>query len=561
MSKLSSQFSQQSPKLGPKQGPQNAIALSLFASRISAVCEEMGALLQRASFSPNIRDRLDFSCAVFDAQGRLSAQAAHIPVHLGSMAYAMAGIVADIAWAPGDMVVLNNPFKGGTHLPDVTLIAPVFAQVSADNSSSESPNKELVAFVTNRAHHADIGADSPGSMPLSTFLEEEGLIIDPAYLLRGGEINQPLFDELMTVMRNPHISRGDFSAQIGANRLGVERLGTLINTQGAQEFLHWLSAYNDYAREVAASALIEIPDGEYQFTDLMDDDGQGNQDLAIVCKITIRKGQVHVDFAGSAAQATGNINCPESVTAAAVYYAFRCLMPEALPGCAGAFEDIELAVPKGSFLNAAAPAAVAAGNVETSMRVVDVVLGALAQAVPQRICAAAHGGMNNLAMGWHGNTDERTSDKEVSDEGLKHNTAWDYYETMGGGLGAGPLAPGLHARQAHMTNTLNTPIEVMESVYPLRVTRYSIRTGTGGQGTHPGGDGIAREIQFLGPARVTLLTERRRHAPWGLSGGGPGAVGENQLNGQILAAKCSVTVTVGDVLCLHSPGGGGWGKT
>lgn len=511
--------------------PSQAIDLSLFASRISAVCDEMGAVLQRASFSPNIRDRLDFSCAVFDAEGRLSAQAAHIPVHLGSMAYAMAGIVAGIDWASGDMVVLNNPYKGGTHLPDVTLIAPVYT------------DEKLIAFAVNRAHHADIGSDSPGSMPLSTCLQEEGMIIDPSYLLRGGEINTKLFDELMARMRNQQVARGDFSAQIGANRLGVARLQTLINTRGADDFLHWLAAYNDYARRLAAAALEIIPDGEYAFSDRMDDDGQGTQDLPINVCITAHGGHMHVDFSGSALQCAGNINCPISVTAAGVFYAFRCLMPANVPGCAGAFMDIELAVPQGSFLNAHAPAAVAAGNVETSMRVVDAVLGALAQAVPDRIPAAAHGGMNNLAMGWH-----------------EPGAAWDYYETMGGGMGAGPRHAGLHGVQAHMTNTLNTPIEVLETVYPLRVRRYALRRGSGGAGRHAGGDGIQRAIEFLGPARYTLLTERRRHAPWGLHGAEAGVCGENHFNDEPVPGKCSATAQPGDVLTLSSPGGGGWGE-
>ena len=509
----------------------DAVALSLFASRIGAVCEEMGAVLQRASFSPNIRDRLDFSCAVFDARGYLSAQAAHIPVHLGSMAYAMKDIVGGIAWAPGDMVVLNNPFKGGTHLPDVTLIAPVFA------------DEKLIAFAANRAHHADIGADSPGSMPLSRSLAEEGLVIDPAHLLRGGEVNEGLFESLMAKLRNPQTARGDFSAQIAANRLGSKRLSALINSLGAQEFTKRLQAYNAYAQALAASALAEIPDGKYRFTDVMDGDGQGNQDHPIACEITAKAGHMLVDFSGSAAQTAGNINCPESVTAAGVYYAFRCLMPASVPGCAGTFADIKLKVPQGSFLNANDGAAVAAGNVETSMRVVDAVLGALAQAVPDKIPAATHGGMNNLAMGWHAG-----------------NAPWDYYETMGGGLGGGPRHPGLHAVQAHMTNTLNTPIEVLEGNYPLRVQRYAIRQGSGGAGQHPGGNGIERVIEFCGPARVTLLTERRRHRPWGLAGGGDGKAGENRLNGQTVAPKCHLEVAAGDVLSLHSPGGGGWGR-
>lgn len=511
--------------------PSQAIDLSIFASRIGAVCDEMGAALQRASFSPNIRDRLDFSCAVFDAEGRLSAQAAHIPVHLGSMAYAMAGIVAGVEWAPGDMVVLNNPYKGGTHLPDVTLIAPVFV------------DHRLVAFAVNRAHHADIGSDSPGSMPLSTSLQEEGVVIDPAHLLRAGEIDRDFFDGLMMNMRNQRVARGDFQAQIGANRLGVERLQGLISQRGADDFLHWLAQYNDYARRLAAAALQQIPDGQYRFADCMDDDGQGAFDVPINVCITARGGHMHVDFNASAAQTAGNINCPVPVTAAAVFYAFRCLMPDNVPGCAGAFMDIDLAVPTGSLLNAQAPCAVAAGNVETSMRVVDTVLGALAQALPERIPAAAHGGMNNLAMGWHAD-----------------DISWDYYETMGGGLGGSSRYAGLHGVQAHMTNTLNTPVEVLETVYPLRVRRYELRRGSGGAGRYPGGNGVCREIEFLGPARFTLLTERRRHPPWGLRGGEAGACGENRFNGKPLAGKCSITAHAKDVLGLCSPGGGGWGE-
>lgn len=507
------------------------IELSVFASRIEAVCGEMGAVLKRAAFSPNIRDRLDFSCAVFDASGRLSAQAAHIPVHLGSMAYAMADIVSSLDWAPGDMAVFNDPYLGGTHLPDVTLVAPLFV------------DGELIAFAANRAHHADIGADSPGSMPLSTRLEEEGLIIPPSYLVRGGEVDDALFDELMAPMRNPRIARGDFSAQIAANRVALSRLDALIEREGAVAFLDRLAAYNEYARRLAVSALKRIPDGEYRFADVMDGDGQGADDLPIVCRIRARSGKIEVDFTGSAEQVAGNVNCPISVTAAGVLYAFRCLMPDDVPGCAGAFHDIELSVPEGSLLNARRPAAVAAGNVETSMRVVDAVLGALAQALPDEIPAASHGGMNNLALGRHGG-----------------DAPWDYYETMGGGLGGGPKHAGASAVQAHMTNTRNTPIEVLESHYPMRVTRYALRRGSGGAGLHPGGDGIEREIEFLEPAQYTLLTERRRHAPWGLNGGEDGKTGENRLNGGALPSKCSGEVAVGDRLWLASPGGGGWGS-
>ncbi|MDT0634030.1 hydantoinase B/oxoprolinase family protein [Spectribacter hydrogenoxidans] len=507
-----------------------AIELSLFAHRIRAVCEEMGAVLQRAAFSPNIRDRLDFSCAVFDASGYLSAQAAHIPVHLGSMAYAMRGIVSDRDWAPGDMLVLNDPFLGGTHLPDVTMIAPLFDR------------GRLIAFVANRAHHADIGAESPGSMPLSSSLDEEGLVIAPTRLLRDDRIDEAVFNRLVAPLRDATISRGDFSAQISANRVGLQRLQALIDAQGADGFLQALTDYNEYARRLAASALAAIPDGDYRFTDHLDDDGQGNRDLAIACRIRARQGAMQVDFTGSAGQTAGNVNCPISVTAAATLYVFRCLMPADLPGCAGAFHDIDISAPAGSLLNAQRPAAVAAGNVETSQRIVDAVLGALAEALPERIPAASHGGMNNLAMGWH--------------EGER---PWDYYETMGGGLGGGPVRTGASAVQAHMTNTRNTPVEVLERHFPVRVRRYEIRRGTGGGGRHPGGDGLLRELEFLGPARYTLLTERRRRAPWGLAGGGDGAMGDNRLNGQALPGKCQGRVGAGDRLVVASPGGGGWG--
>lgn len=508
----------------------DSIELSLFANRIAAVCDQMGAVLARAAFSPNIRDRLDFSCAVFDASGRLSAQAAHIPVHLGSMAYAMAGIVAAREWAPGEMIALNDPFMGGTHLPDVTVIAPLFV------------GGELIAFAANRAHHSDIGAESPGSMPLSSRLEEEGVVIPPTRLMIDDELDEAQFAQLIAPMRNTTIARGDFSAQISANRLGLQRLRGLIDSHGTDGFRQCLAAYNEYARRLAGSALACVPDGTYHCTDYLDDDGQGNTDLPITCTITADKGHMHVDFAGSSGQTEGNVNCPLSVTAAGALYAFRCLMPEAVPGCAGAFHDIALTAPKGSLLNASRPAAVAAGNVETSQRVVDAVLGALAKALPERIPAASHGGMNNLAMGWH-DTDAN----------------WDYYETMGGGLGGGPERAGASAVQAHMTNTRNTPIEVLEMNFPLRVRRYAIRTGTGGAGLHPGGDGIERELEFLGPARYTLLTERRWQSPWGLCGGSCGVRGDNLLNGQRLPPKCQGQVNAGDRLSLRSPGGGGWG--
>ncbi len=511
----------------------NPVELSIFANRIEAVCDEMGAALQRAAFSPNIRDRLDYSCAVFDASGELCAQAAHIPVHLGSMAFAMRGIVEGIDWQDGDMVILNDPYMGGTHLPDVTLIAPIFM------------DKKLLGFVTNRAHHADIGAEQPGSMPLSTSLEEEGLVIKPQKLVEHHRINETRLTRLMQSMRNPAESRGDFSAQIAANRRGRKRLLELIQQMGAKHYTSALEALNNYAEQLALSSFNTIPNGEYSFSDVLDDDGLGHADIQIEAAIVVKQGNVVVDFSGTSSQVGGNVNCPVSVTAAAVYYVFRCLLPPQAPACAGSFRSISIMAEAGSLLNANFPAAVVAGNVETSTRVVDVVLGALAKAIPEQIPSASHGSMNNLAMGSPGD---------------KYVQAWDYYETIGGGMGASEIYDGLDAVQTHMTNTLNTPIESLEMTFPIRVNRYQVRKDSGGKGKHTGGAGIVREFEFLQAANATLLTERRTHAPWGLHGGHCGESGCNLLNQRIIKAKDNFVVEAGDILTIETAGGGGWGE-
>ena len=510
----------------------DAIRLSIFANRINAICEEMGATLQKSAFSPNIRDRLDYSCAVFDAAGELCAQAAHIPVHLGSMAFAMADVVSAFNWRAGDMVVFNDPYKGGTHLPDVTLVAPVFV------------DDKLLGFVANRAHHADIGAESPGSMPLSSSLLEEGLLIEPVRLLSNGEVQTACFERLMQPMRNADESGGDFIAQIAANRRGLQRLQVLIEKTGMETYRQNLAALNDYAASLASNTLKQMADGEYVFEDVLDDDGQGHEDIVIRVTVRCRNGEVEVDFAGSAAQVKGNINCPLSVTAAAVYYVFRCLMPPQTPACAGSFRHIKLVAPEKTVVNASYPAAVTAGNVETSTRIVDVILGALAAALPGLVPAASHGSMNNLAMGYAGDEKHRP---------------WDYYETIGGGMGASNKSDGLDAVQTHMTNTLNTPIEALEMKYPLRIRRYQLRQGSGGNGGHRGGDGLIREYEFLAPAQVTILSERRTHAPWGLASGEAGRPGRNLLNGKVLAGKQSFAVSSGDVVCIETAGGGGYG--
>ncbi len=519
----------------------NAIELSVFVSRIESICEEMGAVLRRSAFSPNIKDRLDYSCAVFDGNGALCAQAAHIPVHLGSMAYAMAGIVKTQSWHNGDMLVLNNPYLGGTHLPDVTMIAPVFCG-----------SKQPVAFVVNRAHHADIGADAPGSMPLSRSLLEEGLVISPTYIMRNGLLDDKSLQKITSNMSRPDSAKGDFLAQISANQTGGLRLSELISQLDEVHFLSALKHLNHYGERVARKALLQIPYGTYSFSDFLDDDGAGQKDIRISVVLHIEEQGIKVDFTGTDVQTAGNINCPLSVAAAAVYYVFRCLMPAQTPACAGTFKMIEITAPEGSLLNAQYPAAVAAGNVETSTRIVDVVLGALAQ-IPEvdesgydfkeKISAASYGTMNNVAMG-----------------SRENNNHWDYYETIGGGLGASPLYPGLSGVQAHMTNTLNTPIESLEHHYPLRISRYCLRDASGGQGTNQGGQGLIREVEFLQTTQITLLTERRRYAPWGLSGGGKGLMGENQLDGEYLPGKIFFTAQAGQKLTIKTPGGGGWGQ-
>jgi len=511
----------------------NPIKLSLFVSRMESVCDEMGVVLRRTAFSPNIKDRLDYSCALFDRHGELCAQAAHIPVHLGSMAYAMADIVSRFQWQAGDVLVLNDPYLGGTHLPDVTVVAPVF--VSA----------ELQGFAVNRAHHANIGSDSPGSMPITHKLEEEGIVISPEFLMQQGQLNETLWAQLQGIhgqVADYHLD-GDMAAQVSAVNTGVQRMCELVEQLGVEDFQNGLRELNSYGERVARASLAQIPAGEYHFQDFMDDDGLGHVDIAIRVRLGISGSGIIVDFTGTYDQVPGNINCPLPVVAAAVYYCFRCLMPDYAPACAGLFRPVTISAPEASLVNARPPAAVAAGNVETSTRIVDVVLGALQQALPDRIPAASQGSMNNVAMG-----------------ARSKRGHWDYYETLAGGHGGGPHFSGLSAKHSHMTNTLNTPVESLEMHYPLRVNRYEIRTGSGGAGKHPGGDGLVREYEFLEPAELSLLTERRHHKPWGLGEGESGMAGVNLLNDQVLPGKTSILLEAGDRLTLKTPGGGGWGS-
>jgi len=513
-----------------RAGSSNSVELSLFSSRIAAICEEMGALLGRVAFSPNIRDRLDYSCALFNRVGQLLGQATHIPVHLGSMAYAMSDLAGSRDWHAGEMLILNDPYKGGTHLPDITLVAPVFA------------SGELVGFCANRAHHADIGSDAPGSMPLSNTLAEEGVLIPPTLLMRNGKVDEKFLQTMLKRLTSPDTSRGDFNAQIAANLLGAGRLQGLVEASGQGVFERRENELQYWAETLAQQSLATIPEGTYSFEDYLDDDGQGHTDIPVRVTIKINGDGIEADFTGTAEQVAGNLNCPMPVTAAAVFYVFRCLMPAHIPACHGALQGVVIHAPTGSLVNATFPAAVAAGNVETSSRIVDVVCGALAQALPGHIPAASQGSMNNLAMGSRG------------------EKAWDYYETLAGGMGASDKGNGCSARHSHMTNTLNTPIEVLELNYPLKIDRYAIRRNSGGRGQHNGGNGVIRQYRFLAEAEVSLLTERRRLSPWGLNGGEPGSRGVNKLDDQVIPGKLCFKADAGQTLAIKTPGGGGYGS-
>ena len=521
------------------------ISLAVFAAAVSAIAEEMGAALQRSSYSPNTKERLDFSCAIFDPAGQMLAQAAHIPAHLGSMPDSVRAVIEHCApFAPGDVVVLNDPYLGGNHLPDITMVTPVFL----DDSDSA-----LLGYVANRAHHADVGGISPGSMPIATELYQEGIIIPPIKLWQRGQLNEAALALILRNVRTPEERRGDLLAQYAANRTGVRRVRELVARYGSASYQALSAALLDYGERLARAAICQIPPGSYSFTDYLDDDGVSEEPVAITATITVDGEVLEVDFTGTSSERPGSINTVETVTKSAVYYVLRCLMPEDAPMNHGVFRTVRVIAPVGTVVNGRPQRAVAGGNVETSQRIVDVLFGALATALPDVIPAASQGTMNNLTIGGR---DPRTG------------TPFAYYETMGGGMGARPGLDGLSGVHVHMSNTRNTPVEVLEYAYPLRVVRYSMRDGSGGRGAARGGDGLVRELEFLTSAEVTLLTERRRFAPWGLQGGEPGATGRNLLITHLpdgreqevpLRGKQRLTVRPGDRLRIETPGGGGWG--
>ncbi len=522
------------------------ITLEIFRNLFISVAEEMGVTLGRTAYSPNIKERRDFSCACFLADGQMIAQAAHIPVHLGAMPASVHAVLrAFDSWTPGDLVVLNDPYLGGTHLPDITMVSPVFVE-------AESP----AFFVASRAHHADVGGMAPGSMPLASEIYQEGLIIPPVRLVEAGRTCQAVLDIILRNVRTPVERRGDLAAQMAAHRVGERRLQEIVTRYGLEETFHYAQGLLAYAERLTRAAILDIPDGVYTFADEMDDTGiphtqysipDASRGPEIKVTVTIQGDTMTVDFAGSSPAVSGPLNAVRAITESATWYVARCVAGADIPANSGAFAPVRVVVPKGSLLDAEPPHAVAGGNVETSQRIVDVVFGALAKALPDKISAASLGTMNNLTIGGYD-----------TDRGM----AFAYYETVGGGAGASPNGDGLSGVHVHMTNTLNTPVEALEYTYPVRVRRYALRRGSGGSGRHRGGDGLVREIEFLCPATVTLLTERRRTSPYGLYGGGPGARGRNVLireeQERDLPGKAEIRVRPGDVLSLRTPGGGGW---
>jgi len=514
-------------------------ALQVLIARLAGIADEMGAVLQRAAFSPNIRERADCSAALFSASGELIAQAEHIPVHLGSMPASVAAAIAAFpGLPPGQQVLLNDPFAGGTHINDVTLVAPCYA------------GPRLVGWAANRAHHADVGGMTPGSIPPDAVeAVQEGLRLPPVLL------TPDMAAILAENSRNPLERSGDLDAQAGANRVGADRLAALVRVHGARV----LDEVADYGERRMQAALDELPDGTWVFDDVLDSAGAAR----IAVRVTKRGARITFDFTGTSPQVRGNVNAVRAVTASAVAWALRSVLDPTIPANGGALRPVDVVTPPGTVVSAVAPVAVGAGNVEVSQRVADVCLGALAQAVPDRVPAAGQGTMNNVMIGGDG---------------------WVYYETLGGGQGGRPPRvgasstgiavsttppmPGQSGIHTGMTNTRNTPIEALERAYPLRVRRYSIRRGSGGEGLAPGGDGIIREIEVLEDCTVSLVTERRVSRPWGLSGGQPGMPGENWLlpqgderRAQRLPVKVTLRVAAGDVIRVATPGGGGWGAS
>ncbi|HTR60265.1 MAG TPA: hydantoinase B/oxoprolinase family protein [Candidatus Binataceae bacterium] len=517
----------------------DAIALAVMNNRLAAIAEEMGVVLGQTGYSPNIKERHDFSCALFDTRGELVAQAAHIPVHLGSTPLSVRAAIEHLQLNPGDVAALNDPFAGGTHLPDLTLVMPIFL----------GNERRPFAYAANRAHHADIGGMAPGSMALATEIYQEGFRLPPVKIVERGEISHDVMALFLANTRVHEEREGDLRAQIAALRVGSDRLRAVVSASGRSTVSAAMDALKEYSARLMTSSLRALRPGTYRARDFLDDDGFGTRKIPLQVAIAIRDGRAAVDFAGSSPQVRGSVNANYAITLSATFYVMKCLASEAVPANEGLMRPIKLVAPAGSIVNALPPAAVAGGNVETSQRIVDVLFRALAKAAPDRVPAASSGSMSNLTIGGF----DRFRNRHFS-----------YYETTAGGAGAAPAHPGASGLHTHMTNTLNTPIEALEAYYPMRITEYRIRRGSGGRGKARGGDGLIRELECLVESNVSLLTERRSLRPWGLAGGGEGAAGANYLvRGRKLtklAAKTNLTAQPGDRVRIETPGGGGWGR-
>ena len=501
------------------------VSLSVLASALAGIAEEAGAVLIRGAYSSNIKERRDCSAALFDPGGRMVAQAEHIPVHLGAMPEAVAAVI-ERGPEPGDVFAVNDPYTGGTHLPDLTLVSPM------------SHRDELVGYAVTRAHHSDVGGMRPGSMPSdSREIYQEGLVIPPTRVVRGGEPATEAIELILANTRTPDVRRGDLRAQLAANRLAEDRLGELLDRRGADTVRAAMAEVIDYAERRTREAIREMPDGVYDAASEIEGDGVSDDDVALRVKVAIDGDVLEVDFEGTAHQVPGNVNCPLAVTRSACYFALRVALPADVPANAGTYSPLTIAAPEGSLVNARRPAAVVAGNVETSQRIADTVLLALADALD--LPAQGQGTMNNVIIG---------------------GADWTYYETIGGGQGASAAGPGASGVHVGMSNTLNTPIEALELEYPMRVERYELARESGGAGRHRGGDGVERSVRVLEPAMLSVLTDRRRHAPRGRGGGDDGRPGCNRLGEDELPPKASRELGVDDVLTVRTPGGGGYGR-
>ena len=552
---------------------RDPIELEIFKNLYHSIAEEMGAALRRTAFSPNIKERRDYSCAIFDAKGEVIAMGDHMPVHLGSMPMSVRAAIDAGSMEPGDVVMLNDPFRGGTHLPDITLVAPVYVEKPRSSRAGglrgQGHQRHILPdfYVASRAHHADVGGAYPGSMGLCREIYQEGVRIPPVKLIRRGTMDRDVLAMLLNNVRTPEEREGDLGAQIAACHTGAERLHEVCSRYGVARARQAAAKLLEYSEELMRAFLQQVPEGKYRAEDFLDGDGISERPIKIAATIAVHpsgqkpragtagnRGRKHpspmvtVDFTGSDPQVEGSVNAVAAITYSACFYVFRCLLAEDVPAAAGLMRPIEVIAPDGTIVNARPPAAVAGGNVETSQRIVDVLLRALARAIPDRIPAAASGTMNNLTIG---GIDPRTGEPFA------------YYETVAGGMGARPRKPGVSGVHTHMTNSLNTPAEALEYAYPLRVRRYSLRPGSSGKGKFRGGDGIVREIEVLTDCEVTLLADRRSRGPWGLAEGSDGSPGNTFItrhDGSVetMSGKFSTRLRSGERITIETPGGGGW---